>query len=300
MVDDIGGHEIGIVARDALAAEGDHRLRHVDIDDDAAAEPARTHRGDSLEIVFGRQAGEGAIDQFAGGHGIDVADDRNGQLVAREHAPHIVAQVGDGHARHRLQRALALTAVRMTGKRGLPPAAAGEVVRIGGIAAQPRQFLSAHHLHRLGVEARRRQCQPQQIEGLVAVLVERAQRAAELVAPDSEMELDSVVFQALMEGLAVEIAGALVEQVGGEVGGARFVGLVLAGAAVEGVVERDQRDGPFAHQPGHDAGRADDLLDRHRRGARRECQQRKGGEGERSRYPRHERFSAAGLVSLIR
>ena len=49
--------------------------------------------GDRLEIVLGRQAAEHAVDQRAGGLGVDVADDRDRQLVAREHAAHIVAQV---------------------------------------------------------------------------------------------------------------------------------------------------------------------------------------------------------------
>ena len=52
MIDDIRGHEIRIVARDALPAESDHRLRHVDIDHDAAAKPVRCRVGDRLEIVF--------------------------------------------------------------------------------------------------------------------------------------------------------------------------------------------------------------------------------------------------------
>ena len=238
VIDDIAGHEIGIVAGEALPAEVDHRLRHVEIDHDAAAEPARRGVGDRLEVVLRRQAGEGAVDQRAGGLGVDVADDRDRQLVAREGAAHIVAQVVGGDARHRFQRALALAAVRMAGERGLPPAAAGETVGIGGVAPQRRQHLPAHALDRVGIEARRAQRQPQQIEGFVAVLVERAQRAVKIVAPDLETELDGVVFQPLVEGLAVEIAGALVEQIGGEVGGARFVRLVLGGAAVEGVVER--------------------------------------------------------------
>ena len=116
-------------------------------------------------------------------------------------------------------------------------------------------ILPAHPLDRVGVEARRGQRQMQQVERLVAVLVERAQRAAEIVAADAEAELDGVVFQPLVIGLAVEIAGAFVEQVGGEIGGAGLVGGVLAGAAVKGVIERDQRHRLLAHQPGLDAGR---------------------------------------------
>src|SRR5664279_3392180 len=108
-----------------------------------------------------------------------------------------------------------------------------------------------------------------------------------------------MVFQPLMVGLAVEVAGALVEQVGGETGGDRLVRLILGGAAMESVIERDQRHGMLAHQPGLDAGRADDLFDRHRRGGGRNAKQRKRGQrgGEK---PRHDFFSACGLTSLIR
>ena len=140
----------------------------------------------------------------------------------------------------------------------------------------------------------------QQVEGFVAVLVQRAQRAVQVIAPDLEAHFNRVVFQPLVEGLAVEIAGALVEHVGGEIGGAGFVRLVLGGAAVESIVERNQRHGLFAHQPRLDAGRADDLFDGHRRGGRRAGKQREPRAQERSDKPSHERFSACGLTSLIR
>ena len=87
-----------------------------------------------------------------------------------------------------------------------------------------------------------------------------------------------MVFQPFVIGLAVEIAGALVEQIGGEIGGARLVGFVLGRAAVESEIERDQRHGLLAHEPGLDAGRADDLFDRHRRGGMRT---RKRGSGSK-------------------
>ena len=62
----------------------------------------------------------------------------------------------------------------------------------------------------------------QEIESLVAVFAERAQRA-EIVARDLEAQLDGVVLQPFVEGLAVEIADALVEQVG-DIGGAGLSG----------------------------------------------------------------------------
>src|SRR5450631_195245 len=88
---------------------------------------------------------------------------------------------------------------------------------------------------------RRAQRDPQEIEGLVTVLIERTQRAVEVVARDLKTKLDGVVLQPLVVGVAVEVAGALVEQIGGEVGGARFVRLVLGGAAMEDKIRSEER-----------------------------------------------------------
>ena len=117
-----------------LPAESDDGLRHVDIDHDAPTETARGRIRDRLEIVFRGQSAECTVDQHAGRFGIDVADDRHFQLVAREHATHIFAHVRGGDTRHRFKGALAFTAVGVIGKSRLPPTTAGEIVRIGGIA----------------------------------------------------------------------------------------------------------------------------------------------------------------------
>ncbi len=136
MIDDIGGHEIGIFAGEPVAAEGHHSLRHIERDDVAAAEPGRRDGGNRLEVVLGRQLGEGAVDQFASRLGIDVADDRDRQIVARKDAAHIIAQVGDADARHGFECALGVAAIGMVREGRLPPVVAADVVRIGGVAAQ--------------------------------------------------------------------------------------------------------------------------------------------------------------------
>ena len=107
-------------------------------------------------------------------------------------------------------------------------------------------------------------------------------------------------FQTLVKSLAVEVAGAFVEQAGGETGGAGFIGLVLAGAAVEGEAERDQRHGLLAHQPGLDPGGTDDAFDT--------ASPRQAGAASRAssasaaicEFPHHDFFSACALVSLTR
>ena len=132
---------------------------------------------------------------------LEIADDADGQLLAREHAPGVGLQIvgrdgGDG-----LGRALRGPAIGMIGKRRRPEAAVGDFVRIGAGAAQFGEQLAADALDRLGVEARRGQREAQQGHGLVEILRERAQRAAELIARRREADLDRLLFHALLERL---------------------------------------------------------------------------------------------------
>ena len=151
-----------------------------------------------------------------------------GQLVAREDAAHIVAQVVGGDARHAFPACPGFRGRK--DDRGTPSAHQRRLASSFGLVVSRRSDASICPRTRSTASASKRgavERKPQQIEGLVAVLVERAQRAVEIVAADLEAELDGVVLQPLVEGLAVEIAGALVEQVGGEIGGAGLVRLVL-------------------------------------------------------------------------
>jgi hypothetical protein len=74
-----------------------------------------------------------------------------------------------------------------------------------------------------------------------------------MVAAGREAQLHGVLLDALLERLGVELAGAVVEQRGGQVRHARLDLGILVGAADEGEVHRDQRDGRIAHQPRLDA-----------------------------------------------
>jgi hypothetical protein len=122
----------------------------------------------------------------------------------------------------------------MAGKCGLPPTAAGEIIGVGGVAPQNRQFLLANPLDRLAIEAGLAERKAQQIDRLIAVLVQCAQRAVEMIAADLKTEFDRVVFQALVKSLAVEFARAFVKQIGGEMRRPGLVGVILTGTAVEG------------------------------------------------------------------
>jgi hypothetical protein len=61
-----------------------------------------------------------------------------------------------------------------------------------------------------------------------------------------------VVGHAALKGLGVEIASALVEQAGDQIGAAGGILGIAAGAAVEGEIDRDQRQAVLLDQPGLD------------------------------------------------
>ena len=62
----------------------------------------------------------------------------------------------------------------------------------------------------------------QQVEGLVLVVLEHAQRAAEVIPGRREAQFDGAALQALVKGFGIEIAGTLVEQAGDHVADAGF------------------------------------------------------------------------------
>ena len=75
----------------------------------------------------------------------------------------------------------------------------------------------------------------------------------QIVPADLKSELDGVIFKAFMIGLAVEFAGAFVQQIRDEIRGSSFISLVLARSAMEGVIERDERHCIFMNEPRFDA-----------------------------------------------
>ena len=70
--------------------------------------------------------------------------------------------------------------------------------------------------------------QPQQLERLVLLIGEHAHRAVEGVAAGVEAHLGAGIVEPALEGVAVEIAGALVEQAGHQVDQPFLAGGILA------------------------------------------------------------------------
>ena len=99
------------------------------------------------------------------------------------------------------------------------------------LALQLREHLRAHALDGGGLEPRLVQREPQQVEGLVLVFLQRAQRAADVIAVGMEIELDRLALQHVVEGAVIQLAGAFVEQADRHVAGARLVRGILRRAA---------------------------------------------------------------------
>src|SRR5579872_1051716 len=136
-----------------------------------------------------RQRAEYAVEHGLDGLGVDIADHRDFQMIARQILVRKSLQIVDADASHRFQRAADRPAIGMAGIRGLPPAQAGKIAWALELPAQPRESLRAVELDILGVEARRRERQPQVIERLVLVLDKRAQRAVDLLATGAEAQV---------------------------------------------------------------------------------------------------------------
>ena len=126
---------------------------------------ARRHR---RELAVRRQRAEHAVEHRAERRRVDVADHRDLERVARQHARvHRSRRSSRGDGRHRFQRAVVRPAVGMVGERGLPPDAVGDAVRVGGLAPQRRPAICART--RSSASASKRGCverEPQQVEAL--------------------------------------------------------------------------------------------------------------------------------------
>ena len=136
---------------------------------------------------------------------------------------------------------------------GFPPATARDIARVRGRPAQQRQNLRAIDLDLLRIEARRGQSKPQHVEGFVAIFHKRAHRAADIVTPGAETHFDGFALQPVGKRLGIQIARAVVEQRGCEIGSAGLAGRVLDRAADECKVDGDQRHRRLLHQPCLDA-----------------------------------------------
>jgi hypothetical protein len=161
----------------------------------------RACTGDRRQRTLRRQTAEHAIDQRAGSRGIDVTYDGDLEVVAGEYLPYEGPEILGRNGWDRFQGAARRTRVGVAREGGCPPALAGEFVRARGRSSQPRQTLLAYALHILGVETGRRQRQLEQVERLILVLGQRAQRPGHIVASRRKADLDRHGFEPFVEAL---------------------------------------------------------------------------------------------------
>ena len=93
VVEHISGDEVGVFPRDAAMAELRHRLRHVHLDDLLRRAERRIGVGHRGELGTSRERAEDMVKRLAERRSVDVADHRDHQLVAGEHAVDIGLQV---------------------------------------------------------------------------------------------------------------------------------------------------------------------------------------------------------------
>ncbi len=310
MVDHIAGHEIRIVALQARAAKGHRGLRHVHRHEFALGRLGGHHIGDRDQIGLGRQGAKRGIEQPAERGGVDIANHRDLQIAARQHALGVAAHIINGDLADAVERTARRAAIGMIAERQFQKLVVGVPARIGRLPAQRRGQLRAHPFDIGGLKARLGQRQPQQVERLVAVLGQHAQRAAEVIAGRAERQFDRAALHALMEAARVEIAGALIDQIGDQMADAGLVGRVLGGAAIKAEFHGDQRHGGVLHEPGFDAaGRHQPLHLGGGRGSTGAGGSQADADGEHQQHAQrtdhhsgdHERFSSRlPPLSLIR
>src|SRR5688572_25119247 len=105
----------------------------------------------------------------------------------------------------------------MVGIEGGSQRIAADGVGILLVALDAGRDLRPDPLDRLGIETRAGQRQFEETRRLVAIGGKGRQRAGETVEASTEGKLDRIFVELGLEGLAVEVAGTLVEKAGHEV-----------------------------------------------------------------------------------
>ena len=225
---------------------------------------------------------------LAEGLGVDVADHRDHKLVAGEDAADIILELVGADGFDRGHGALDGAAVRVIAEGEPVPGERGDLLGIVLIEFQAGDDLSADAFDGVGIEARRRQREAQQIEGFVSVGRQHLDIAEHDIAARVEVHAHGERLQAVLEVDGVEVARALVHHAGDEIGDAVLADRVLSRAAAKGEAHGDQRIVVALDEPSLDAARALDALDLHgvsRRRRKRRSDSKRGREEDAGRAP---------------
>ena len=170
-------------------------------------------------------------------------------------------QVVGGDLGERFRRAVGAPGIGMIAVERLRHGDGGLRVRVVLRGADAGDELGADAVDRLLVETWLLHGQFEEAEGGVLLRGEHAHGAVDAVAVRIEAHLRPGVVELLLEGFAVKVAGAFVEEAGHQAGQSLLAVRVLRRAAAEGETNGDDRDGIILDQPGMDALRGDDILD---------------------------------------
>ena len=285
------GIEIRRGSRHARKGQLQACLRPVVIDLQLLAELRRDIRHRCQFLPF-RQAAENRIQLALQRFGVDCADDGDVKAATREHGAVRGAQIIGRDGRQAFLRAFVAPGIGVAAIESLCPFIAGDRIGIVPGGDDVGHDLRADAVDRRLVEARRGHRQPEQVECLVLMLRKHAHRPVDAVAGLAEAHFGAGVVEAGLEGVAVEVARAFIEQARHQVGEPFLAGRILRGAAVEHEADRHDRQRVVLDQPCGDARLGFHLLDSDGRAGRDRGQyqeqdgedERNGGTGQTLRY----------------
>ncbi len=137
----------------------------------------------------------------------------------------------------------------MAGIKGRSPFLCGHRIGIPLAGHDAGHHLGADAVDRRLIEAWFLNGEPEQVEGLVLAVREHAHGAVDAVACLPEPHLGPSIVQPGLERLAIEVAGAFVEQPGHQVGQPLLAGRVLRTTTVESELDVDDRHRIVFDQP---------------------------------------------------
>ena len=253
-------HKVGILALQRGAAETDRRLRHIEIGDFETAEAGERGLRNGRKLRRRRQIGEEFVHQSRRAVRTDRADDRHNQPAAGNPLARRARQVLARQRRKRFNFAFAWTAVGVGAEHAFAPRLGGHMRGLFGVMTQSGVHLFAHALEGLFIEARRIDREPREFAGAVEIARQRAQAASDEIAFGVKRNLDRLLVEGALVGLAVEVARAFIEQPCEHRRRARLAFGIARRAAAKGEFDRDDRHGVILDEPGAYAARRDDFA----------------------------------------
>ncbi len=240
----------------------------------ATPKGARSGSGDVFGQGMLRQGAEELGQQGFQPGGVDRPRGRHQQLAPRELGVEAGADIlrldgGDGLGRGEPPG-------REVRKAGLPEGAPREAGRRLQRLARGQKRARTHPAQRIGIQARARHGEAREAHRLGQRVGERAEAALEAVATAGEGQADARIHQRVGEVHVVQVARALGQQGGRDIGQALLAARIGGRALRPGPGQRDDGDGMILDEPGGDIALLDDLDGHREAAAGRELHAEKG------------------------